>query len=88
MHYSGRQIKSDHEVGKSGTYSVPTKGGEPYASQRATTRRRPTSGQMGDMPLPSKESPAVHNAVQISKWPESGQIGYISRGAHGVPYAS
>ena len=38
--------------------------------------------------MPPRGSPPLHNKGQNQKWPTSGQGGYITRAAYGVPSAS
>ena len=51
-------------------------------------RSGPPVGKVAKEPLPPGRSPPLHSGGQNQKWPTSGQGGYITHAASGVPTAS
>ena len=48
----------------------------------------PQVGKVATSPLPPRGCPPLHSGGQNHRWPTSGQGGYITRAACGVPTAS
>ena len=51
-------------------------------------RSDPQVGKMATSPLPYRRSPPLHSGGQNQKWPTSGQKGYLTLAASGIPTAS
>ena len=51
-------------------------------------RSGPQVGKLATSPLPYRGSPPLQSGGQNQKWPTSGQIGYLTRAASGIPTAS
>ena len=51
-------------------------------------RSCPQVGKVATYPLPPRGSPPLHSGGQNQKWPTSGQGGYITPAAWGIPTAS
>ena len=51
-------------------------------------RSSPQVGKVATSPLPPRGSPPLKSGGQIQKWPTSGQGGYITPTASGIPTAS
>ena len=71
------------QKGKKRCYIADTACGVPTASEQGAE-----SGNVATQPLPPRGSPPLNNRGQNQKWPPSGQGGYITRAACGVPTAS
>ena len=72
-----------------GGYITPTAYGFPSASERGDKIRSGAQvGHVATKPLPPWRSPPLQSGGQKQKWPTSGQGGYITRAAWGVPTAS
>ena len=50
-------------------------------------RNGPQVGKLATSPLPYRASPPLQSGGQNQKWPTSGQIGYLTPAASGIPAA-
>ena len=67
----------------------PCRPGGPYRFRAGgKIRSGPQVGKVATLPLPSRGSPMLQSGGQNQKWPTSGQGGYITPAAWGVPTAS
>ena len=74
--------------GQSG-YLTPAVSGIPDRLRAAgKIRSRPQVGKMATSPLPHRGSPPLQSGGQNQKWPTSGQNGYLTAAASGIPTAS
>ena len=72
-----------------GGYITPAASGIPTASKPGgEIRSGPQMGKVATSPLPPRGSPALKSGGQNQKWPTSGQGGYITVAASGIPTAS
>ena len=72
-----------------GGYITPAASEVPTASERAyRIRGGPQVGMVATSPLPPEGSPTLQSGGQNQNWPTSGQGGYITPAALGVPTAS
>ena len=72
-----------------GGYITPAASGIPTASQRGgKIRSGPYMGNVATSPLPPRGSPPLQSGGRNQKWPTSGQGGYITPDASGIPTAS
>ena len=72
-----------------GGYRTPAAKGVATASERGgILRSGPQVGKVGTEPLPPRGSPPLQSGGQNEQWPTSGQGGYITPAASGVPTAS
>ena len=72
-----------------GGYITPAASEVPTASERADRiRGGPQVGMVATSPLPPEGSPTLQSGGQNQNWPTSGQGGYITPAALGVPTAS
>ena len=72
-----------------GGYITPAAWGVPTASDRGgRIRGGPQVGRVATQPLPPGGSPPLQSGGQNQRWPTSGQDGYITPAAWGVPTAS
>ena len=62
--------------------------GSRMPSARSQIRSGPQVGKVATYPLPPRGSPPLQSGGQNLKWPTSGQGGYITPTAWGVPTAS
>ena len=84
----GDRIRSGPQVGKVATSPLPPRG-VPTASERGDRIRiGPQVGKMATLPLPLGGPHRFRAGGQNQKWPTSGQGGYITPAASGVPTAS
>ena len=67
----------------------PRRLGDPHR-RRAGDRIRsgPQVGKVATLPLPPRGSPPLQSGGQNHRWPTSGQGGYITPAAWGIPTAS
>ena len=63
-------------------------GGPHHFGAGVTIRSGPQVGKVATPPLPPKGSPPLESGWQNQKWPTSGEGGYITPAAWGVPTAS
>ena len=85
---SGGQIQKWPTSGQGG-YITPAAAGIPTASkQGGRIRIGPQVGKVATSPLPPRGYPVLESGVQNQKWPTSGQGGYITPVASGIPTAS
>ena len=85
---AGGRIRSGPQVGKVATSPLPPQG-VPTTSERGDRIRiGPQVGKMATLPLPLGGPHRFRAGGQNQKWPTSGQGGYITPAASGVPTAS
>ena len=83
----GRQNQKWPTSGQGG-YTTPAASGIPTASkQGGRTRIGPQVGKVATSPLPPRGSSPLQRGGQNQKWPTSGQGGYITPAASGIPTA-
>ena len=67
----------------------PCRIGEPHSFRAGgKIRSGPQVGKVATSPLPHRGSPPLQSGGQNQKWPTSGQIGYLTPAASGIPTAS
>ena len=67
----------------------PCRLGDPHRfTAGGKIRSGPQVGKVATSPLPPRGSPPLHSGGQNQKWPTSGQGGYITLAASGIPTAS
>ena len=74
-------------MGKVATSPLPPRG-SPRLRARGKIRSGPQVGKVATSPLPPRGSPPLQSGGQNQKWPTSGQGGYITPAASGIPTAS
>ena len=85
---SGGQNQKWPTSGQNG-YLTPAVSGIPTASEQGgKIRSGPKVGKVATSPLPSRGSPPLQSGGQNQKWPTSGQNGYLTPAASGIPTAS
>ena len=67
----------------------PCRIGDPHRCRAGgKIRSGPQVGKVATSPLPYRGSPPLQSGGQNQKWPTSGQIGYLTPAASGIPTAS
>ena len=67
----------------------PCRIGDPHRCRAGgNIRSGPQVGKVATSPLPHRGSPPLRSGGQNQKWPTSGQIGYLTPAASGIPTAS
>ena len=67
----------------------PHRTGEPHRCRAGgKIRSRPQVGKLATSPLPYRGAPPLQSGGQNQKWPTSGQTGYLTPAASGIPTAS
>ena len=82
-----REIKSGPLMGKV-AMSPPLSQGSGPRQSGGKIRSGPHIGKVPTSPLPSRESPPLDSGGGNEKWPISGQSGYVTLAASGIPTAS
>ena len=88
LHFrAGGRIRSGHKWER--WLHHPSRLGGPHRFRaRGRIRSGPQVGKVATSPLPPRGSPQLQSGGQNHKWPTSGQGGYVTPAALGVPTAS
>ena len=85
---AGGKIRSGPQMGKVATSPLPPRGSPPLQRGGGKIRSGPQLDKVATSPLPPRGSPPPQSGGQNQKWPTSGQGGYITPAAPGIPTAS